>query len=51
MNKVPMTGRGFARLEEELRRLKKVERPAIIRAIAAALDLLQSYGNCSTNDN
>ncbi len=39
MNKVPMTGRGFARLEEELRRLKKVERPAIIRAIAAAREM------------
>ncbi len=34
-----MTGRGFARLEEELRRLKTVERPGIIRAIAAAREM------------
>ncbi len=39
MNRVPMTGRGFARLEEELRRLKTVERPGIIRAIAAAREM------------
>ena len=39
MNRVPMTGRGFARLEEELRRLKTVERPEIIRAIAAAREM------------
>ena len=39
MDRIPMTGRGFARLEEELRRLKTVERPGIIRAIAAAREM------------
>ncbi len=39
MNKVPMTGRGFSRLEEELRRLKTVDRPEIIRALAAAREM------------
>ncbi len=39
MNRVPMTARGFARLEEELKRLKTVERPGIIRAIAAAREM------------
>ena len=39
VNRIPMTGRGFARLEEELRRLKTVERPGIIRAIAAAREM------------
>ncbi len=34
-----MTGRGFARLKEELRRLRSVERPGIIRAIAAAREM------------
>jgi transcription elongation factor GreA len=31
-----MTADGYARLEEELRHLKAVERPAVIRAIAEA---------------
>ena len=39
MNKVPMTDRGFSRLEEELRRLKTVDRPEIIRALAAAREM------------
>ncbi|MCH9019730.1 MAG: transcription elongation factor GreA [Proteobacteria bacterium] len=39
MNKVPMTGRGFSRLEDELRRLKTVDRPEIIRALAAAREM------------
>ena len=34
MLKIPMTEDGFVRLEEELKQLKSVERPAIIRAIA-----------------
>ena len=34
MNKIPMTAEGFNRLREELKRLKTVDRPAIIRAIA-----------------
>lgn len=36
MDKVPMTATGFARLEEELKTLKYVDRPAIIRAISEA---------------
>jgi transcription elongation factor GreA len=38
MNKIPMTAEGFNRLREELKRLKTVDRPAIIRAIADARD-------------
>lgn len=34
--KIPMTSGGFNRLQEELKRLKTVDRPAIIRAIAEA---------------
>jgi transcription elongation factor GreA len=40
-----MTADGYARLEEELRHLKTVERPAIIRAIAEARD----HGDLSEN--
>ncbi|HEY1430925.1 MAG TPA: transcription elongation factor GreA, partial [Stellaceae bacterium] len=36
MNKIPMTAEGFNRLREELKRLKTIDRPAIIRAIAEA---------------
>jgi transcription elongation factor GreA len=36
MTKIPMTSDGFTRLEEELKHLKGVERPAVIRAIAEA---------------
>jgi transcription elongation factor GreA len=36
MNKVPMTQRGAEALREELKRLKTLERPAIIQAIAEA---------------
>ena len=36
MSKVPMTVRGASLLREELERLKRVERPAIIQAIAEA---------------
>ncbi len=39
MDKVPMTGNGFARLEQELKRLKTVDRREIIRAIAAAREM------------
>ena len=38
MNKIPMTTDGYNRLQEELKRLKAVDRPAIIRAIAEARD-------------
>jgi len=45
MEKVPMTLDGFNRLEEELKRLKTVERPEIIRAIATA----REHGDLSEN--
>jgi len=38
MTKIPMTADGYNRLREELKRLKTVDRPAIIRAIAEARD-------------
>jgi transcription elongation factor GreA len=38
MNKIPMTAIGYNRLQEELKRLKTVDRPAIIRSIAEARD-------------
>ena len=40
-----MTGPGLQRLEEELKHLKSVERPSIIRAIAEA----RSHGDLSEN--
>ena len=36
MEKVPMTAGGFAALDAELKQLKSVERPAVIRAISEA---------------
>jgi len=45
MQKIPMTADGYARLEEELRHLKLVERPAVIRAIAEA----REHGDLSEN--
>jgi len=45
MMKVPMTEAGFGRLQEELRRLKTVDRPAIIKAIAEA----REHGDISEN--
>ena len=45
MDKVPMTMAGYNRLQEELRRLKAIERPAVIRAIAEARD----HGDLSEN--
>ena len=36
-SKVPMTARGAERLREELKELKQVERPEVIKAIAEAL--------------
>jgi transcription elongation factor GreA len=45
MSKIPMTADGFARLEEELKHLKGVERPAVIRAIAEA----REHGDLSEN--
>ncbi|MBU6398251.1 MAG: transcription elongation factor GreA [Rhodospirillales bacterium] len=45
MQKFPMTAAGLAALEDELRMLKAVERPAIIRAIAEA----RAHGDLSEN--
>ncbi|MEQ9328526.1 MAG: transcription elongation factor GreA [Rhodospirillales bacterium] len=45
MEKFPMTAEGLKRLEDELRHLKNDERPAVIRAIAAA----REHGDLSEN--
>ena len=39
MKKEPMTSAGYTRLEEELKHLKSVERPAISRALSEARDM------------
>ncbi|PJE33008.1 Transcription elongation factor GreA [Pseudooceanicola marinus] len=45
MEKVPMTRTGFQQLEAELKQLKSVERPEIIRAISEA----REHGDLSEN--
>ena len=45
MEKIPMTRAGFDQLDEELRELRAVERPAVIRAIAEA----REHGDLSEN--
>ena len=45
MNRLPMTADGYSRLQEEVKRLKSTERPAIIRAIAEA----RTHGDLSEN--
>jgi transcription elongation factor GreA len=45
MDKIPMTAEGYARLQEEAKQLKSVERPAVIRAIAEA----REHGDLSEN--
>ncbi len=45
MDKVPMTPRGQQRLKDELKRLKDVERPAVVRAIEEA----RAHGDLSEN--
>lgn len=45
MQKVPMTKKGAERLQEELKNLKIIERPAIIAAIAEA----RAHGDLSEN--
>jgi len=45
MEKVPMTRTGFASMEEELKRLKGVERPAVIRLLEEA----RAHGDLSEN--
>ena len=44
-DKVPMTKLGFERLEEELKNLRSVERPAVVKAIAEA----REHGDLSEN--
>ena len=45
MEKIPMTRRGFDALDAELRQLKSVDRPAVIKAIAEA----REHGDLSEN--
>ncbi|MEX0645510.1 MAG: transcription elongation factor GreA [Parvularculaceae bacterium] len=45
MEKVPMTRAGYEWLEEEIRRLKNEERPAVIQAISEA----RTHGDLSEN--
>ncbi|MEM6421824.1 MAG: transcription elongation factor GreA [Pseudomonadota bacterium] len=45
MEKVPMTKQGYAALNDELKTLKNVERPAVITAIAEA----REHGDLSEN--
>ena len=45
MDKVPLTIKGFAALEEELKQRQQVERPRIIQAIAEA----RALGDLSEN--
>lgn len=45
MQKIPMTASGYQRLEAELKNLKSVERPAVIRAISEA----REHGDLSEN--
>ncbi|WP_134680160.1 transcription elongation factor GreA [Paracoccus ravus] len=45
MEKIPMTRAGFDLLDEELRELRAVDRPAVIRAIAEA----REHGDLSEN--
>ena len=45
MNKIPMTSRGYAKLQEELKQLVNTDRPNIIAAISEA----RSHGDLSEN--
>jgi transcription elongation factor GreA len=45
MDKVPMTAEGYSALDAELKRLKTVERPTVIAAIAEA----RTHGDLSEN--
>jgi len=45
MEKMPMTRAGYAALDDELKTLRSVERPAVIRAIAEA----REHGDLSEN--
>ncbi|WP_158767089.1 transcription elongation factor GreA [Terricaulis silvestris] len=45
MEKIPMTAEGYAALDVEMKRLKTVERPAVIQAISEA----RAHGDLSEN--
>ena len=45
MNKIPMTAKGYTRLQDELKKLTSEDRPKIIEAIAEA----RSHGDLSEN--
>jgi len=45
MEKIPMTASGYTQLEDELKRLKSIERPAVIRALEEA----RAHGDLSEN--
>lgn len=45
MEKVPLTAKGFAKLDAELKKLKSQDRPAVIKAIAEA----REHGDLSEN--
>ena len=45
MSKVPMTVRGHELLQEELKRLKSIDRPAVVKAIAEA----RAHGDLKEN--
>ena len=45
IKKIPMTQRGYNKIQEELHNLKNIERPAIIQAVAAA----REHGDLSEN--
>lgn len=45
IQKIPMTARGYADLEAELKRLKSIERPAVIKALSEA----REHGDLSEN--
>ena len=45
VEKVPVTAEGYAALNDELKDLKTVQRPAVIRAIAEA----REHGDLSEN--
>ncbi len=45
MDKIPITNIGFEKLEEELKKLKSVERPTVIKSIAEA----REHGDLSEN--
>jgi transcription elongation factor GreA len=45
MTKIPMTAEGYQALDEEMKNLKTVERPAVIQAIAEA----REHGDLSEN--